>query len=150
MRTFIGCVVIAASGIALAPSSQELHNLYGEPRVETLSARPGIDLTVEYGTDRSACQMLIEPSKSLYGNEEQGTPMSSASVSEILEEILPGVERGKHINRIVNMSGCNEAEILDYENVSIMRSKHTCDPLSQNQDVRTTIRFKREACSKKK
>jgi len=47
--------------------------------------------------------------------------MSSEGVSEVLEEVAP---------------------------VTI-RSTHTCDPSSQDQDVRTAITFKRDICPKK-
>ncbi len=144
MRTLIGLFALAATGLALVPSSQELHNLYGEPRVESFSAKPGIDLIAEYGGDRLVCQILIEPTKSLFRDKENGSLMSSESVSEVLEEVVPDAKRGKQTSRALSVSGCNEIYILDYENVSIMRSKHTCDPSSQAQDVRTVITFKRE------
>jgi len=38
--------------------------------------------------------------------------------------------------------------LIDYGNVSIMRSTHTCDPFSLEQDIRTAITFKRDACPK--
>jgi hypothetical protein len=54
--------------------------------------------------------------------------------------------RGKEINTFFLVDGCNKARMSDYENVSIMRSTHTCDPSSPDQDVRTTIMFKRNIC----
>ena len=138
--------LVAAASFALAPSSQDLHNRYGEPDMERFIVRPGIGLTAEYGSDHLACQILIEPSQSLIHREEQPPLMSSDGVSEVLEEIAPATMRGKEILAAIHVSGCNEAHINDYENVSIMRSKHTCDPSSPDQDVRTTIMFKREIC----
>ena len=116
--------------------------------MERFIARPGIGLTVEYGSDHLVCQALIEPPQSLIHQEEQPPLMSSDSVSEVLEQIAPVATRGKEINTVFQVSGCNETRINDYANVSIMRSKHTCDPSSPDQDVRTTIMFKRDMCPK--
>jgi hypothetical protein len=150
MRIFIGCFFIAALSFVLGPSSQELHNRYGEPNVERFTARPGISVAVEYGSDRLACEALIEPSQSFVHQEEQGRLMSSEGVSAVLEEIAPLAMRGKEINSVYTVSGCNKADITDYENVSLMRSAHTCDPSSPDQDVRTAITFKRDICPKPK
>jgi hypothetical protein len=74
--------------------------------------------------------------------------MSSEAVTEILEEVVPESVRGKQIARSITMSGCNVIQLIDYGNVSIMRSTHTCDPFSLEQDIRTAITFKRDACPK--
>ena len=81
---------------------------------------------------------------------EQVPLMPSESVSEVLEEVAPIAMRGKEVFAGVHVSGCNQAHITDYENVSIMRSTHTCDPSSHDQDVRTAITFKRAICPKPK
>ena len=140
--------LVAAASFVLAPSSQDLHNRYGEPDMERFIVRPGIGLTVEYGSDHLAGQVLIEPPQSLIHQEEQPPLMSSGGVSDVLEEIAPATMRGNEILSGFHVSGCNEYRITDYENVSIMRSKHTCDPSSPDQDVRTTIIFKRDICPK--
>jgi hypothetical protein len=140
--------LVAAASFVLAPSSQDLHNRYGEPDMERFIVRPGIGLTAQYGSDHLACQVLIEPPQSLIHQEEQPPLMSSDGVSEVLEEIAPATMRGNEILSAIRVSGCNEYRITDYENVSIMRSTHTCDPSSHDQDVRTTITFKRDICPK--
>jgi hypothetical protein len=72
--------------------------------------------------------------------------MSSEGMSEVLEEVAPLAMRGKEISDGSFQSGCNVGRITEYENVSIMRSTHTCDPSSHDQDVRIAITFKREIC----
>ena len=148
MHIFARSLLVAAAGFVLTPSSQDLHNRYGEPDIERFIARPGIGLTVEYGSDHLACQVLIDPPQSLIHQEEQLRLMSSDGVSEVLEEIAPATMRGNEILSSILVSGCNESRMTDYENVSIMRSKHTCDPSTPDQDVRTTIMFKRDICPK--
>jgi hypothetical protein len=140
--------LVAAASFVLAPSSRDLHNRYGEPDMERFIARPGIGLTVEYSSDHLACQALVEPPQPLVHQEEQPPLMSSDGVSEVLEQTAPAATRGKEINTVFFVSGCNETRINDYENISIMRSTHTCDPSSNDQDVRTTIMFKRDVCPK--
>jgi hypothetical protein len=140
--------LVAAASFALAPSSQDLHNRYGEPDMERFIARPGIGLTVEYGSDHLVCQVLIEPPQSLIHQEEQLPLMSSDGVSNVLEEIAPITMRGNETLNSISVSGCNEYRITDYDNLTIMRSTHTCDASSHDQDVRTTIMFKRDICPK--
>lgn len=150
MRILVGCFLVAVASVVLSQSSQELHNRYGEPDRERFAARPGISLTVEYGSDHLACYALIEPPQPLTHTEEHLPLMSSEGVSEVLEEVAPVAMRGKEINTVFFVSGCNEARISEYENVSLIRTTHTCDPSSRDQDVRTTITFKRETCPKPK
>ena len=148
MRILVGCFLVAATSVVLSPSSQELHNRYGEPDRERFAARHGISLTVEYGPDHLACQALIEPPQPLTFSEDHVPLMSSEGVSEVLEEVAPVAVRGKEISNLFFVSGCNEARTTDYEKVSIMRTTHTRDPSSGDQDVRTAITFRRAICPK--
>ena len=150
MRIVAGCFVVAVGSVFLTQGSQDLHNLYGEPDRERFAARPGISLTVEYGSDHLACYALIEPPQPLIYTEEKVPLMSSEGVSEVLEEAAPIALRGKENFAAVHVSGCNQAHITDYENVSVMRSTHTCDAASHDQDIRTAITFKRDICPKAK
>lgn len=148
MRIVAGCLLVAVGSVFLAQSSQEFHGRYGEPDIERFAARPGISLAVEYGSDHLACQAVIEPPQSLIHQEEQARLMSSEDTSQVLEEVAPIAMRGKEINSGIFVSGCNKARMTEYENVRIMRSAHTCDPSSHDQDTRTAITFKRDICPK--
>jgi hypothetical protein len=46
-----------------APDAQDFHKLYGEPTMERFAVRNGITVTVEYGPDRVAYQILIAPGR---------------------------------------------------------------------------------------
>lgn len=149
MRIHVGSFLIVIAGsVLLSQNSRDSHSRYGEPDRERFAARPGISLTVEYGSDRLVCYALIDPPRPLLYSEEHLQLMSSESVTEVLEEVAPVAVRGKEINSALTQSGCNQFRITDYENVSIMRSTHTCNPLSHEQDVRTAITFKRDMCPK--
>ena len=119
--------------------------------MERFAARPGISLAVEYGSDHLACQVVIEPPQSLIHQEEQARLMSSEDASQVLEEVAPVAMRGKETNpAMIDVSGCNKIHMTDYENVFIMRTTHTCDASSLDQDVRIAIAFKRDICPKPK
>jgi hypothetical protein len=148
MRILVGCLLVATASAVLTQSSSEFHSRYGEPDVERFTARPGISLAVEYGSDHLACQALIELAQPLIHQEERAHFMSSERVSEVLEEVAPIAMRGKEISTMIDVSGCNEVHMTDFENVFIVRSTHTCDPSSQDRDVRTAITFKRDTCPK--
>ena len=150
MRILVGCLLVATASVVLTQSSPEFHSRYGEPDMERFTARPGISLGVEYGSDHLACQVLIEPHHSLIRQEGQARLMSSEGASQVLEEVAPIATRGKETNAMIHVSGCNEVHMTDYDNVFIMRTTHTCDPSSHDQDIRTAISFKRDICPKPK
>ena len=89
MRTLVGRFLVVTASVFLLQSSQDFHNRYGEPDRERFAARPGISLTVEYGSDHLACHALIEPPQPLTYTEEHVPLMSSVGVSEILERSRP-------------------------------------------------------------
>lgn len=146
MRILAVCLSAAAASAVFAPSSQDLRSRYGEADRERFTARPGISLTVDYGIDHLACDALIEPPRRLLSAEEHVPLMSSDSVTEILQDVAPSAMRGEEISRAVSVSGCDQVHTTEYENVSIMRSTHTCEPASHDQDARTVITFRRDIC----
>jgi hypothetical protein len=146
MRIVAGSLFIVAASVILAPSSQELHNRYGEPDLERFMARPGISVTVEYGSDHLACQVLIEPPLPLIRTREQVRQMSSQSVTEILEEIAPMQARGKLTGFSDTAFGLG-LTTLEYEYVSITRSVGgCCSSKPDQQEVLATVLFKRDVC----
>jgi len=129
-------------------SSGELHHRYGEPNLERFQVRPGIDLTVEYGSDHLACKMTIQPSQSPSQQENQKPRMSSEIVSDILEEVAPVAKRGAVIERGSFQASCAGGYVTDYENVTIDRGFAECEMSNPNHDSGTQIFFKRAACTK--
>ena len=120
---FPACLLLALFCFATdasAPSAQELRKLYGEPTIERFAVRSGITLTVEYGPDRTACQILIAPTTLLADvHEPISPPMSSQGVSDVLQELIPVATRGKQIDSTTVQVGGNALLNADYENVSI-------------------------------
>ena len=134
---------------ASAPSAQGLRKLFGEPTMERFAVRSGITVTVAYGPDRTACQLLIAPVQSLLELQEPIPPsMSSRDVSDLLQEVIPVATRGKQIDSTTVQVGGNALLKTNYENVSIERicSSQSCVSANDNQDVRTLVAFKRGTC----
>jgi len=150
----LACLLLALFSFATdasAPSAQGLRKLYGEPTMESFAARSGITVTVEYGPDRTACQLSITAVRSL-GEVQQPVPpsMSSRDVSDVLQEVIPVATRGKQINSTTIQVGGNALFDTDYENLSIRRicSSQSCVSSNENQDLRTLVVFKRDSCPK--
>jgi len=114
-------------------------------------ARPGVSLSVDYGADHLVCLARLVAPQSPPNYQEFETPlMRSEGVSEVIEEVAPTAMRGKEISSGSFQSGCNVGAFTDYENVSIMRATHECDPDSPVRDASTIIIFKRDICPKPK
>jgi hypothetical protein len=162
LRFILGCLFLAGSAAPFSPGSPELHRWYGEPILERFTARPGINVTVEYGSDRMACEVRISPARSL-AEEEQfqaamrgqrstglqaiSLRMSSAVVTELVEQIAPTAIRGKAIGFGASQASCGALETDDYENVRINRGVGLCEPKEQAVSE-VSISFKRDVCPK--
>jgi hypothetical protein len=144
----LGCLFTGAHTDVSAPSAQQLHKLYGEPTMERFAVRSGTTLTVEYGPDHMACQLLIAPRQLLVEVQNPSPPMSSQGVSALLQELLPAATTGRQINSNTVQIDGNMLLKTDYENVSIRRTcaSQSCVSSNQNQDFRTVVVFKRGAC----
>ena len=150
MRIIATCLMLAAASGVLAPSSQELHNRYGQPYLESFLARPCIGLTVEYGSDHSACGGLIEPAHPLFHPEESLPLMSWDTVTEILEEVVPVKMRGMSIASSIESMGCAESRRTQYQGLTIDRVRNNCLSPTPEHEVRATIAYKRDVCRQSK
>src|SRR6516165_6618236 len=117
----LGCLLTSASVDVSAPDEEGLQKLYGKPTMERFAVRGGITLTVEYGPDRMACQLLIAPAQSLVELHAPVQHMPSQGISDILQELLPVATRGKQINSNTLELDAGALLNTDYENVSIRR-----------------------------
>jgi hypothetical protein len=153
MRTIAGCLIVVATSTLLAPNSQELRRRYGEADQERFTVRPGISLTVQYGSDHLACQFIIAPSKPFDASDPIASysTISAVTVTEILEEIVPVAMRGEQIPAGEWATGCaNENEEFEYENVLIVRSVNSCTPSKPYPENSATVYLKRDICPKPK
>jgi hypothetical protein len=146
----VGWLCIGIPANVSSPSVEEVHKLYGEPTMERFAVGNGITVTVEYGPDRAACQILIAPRRLLVEVQSPESPMSSPSVSRVLQELLPPATRGRQLNSDSVQVDGNTLLKTDYEKLSIRRicSTPSCISSTENQDLRTLVVFKRDACPK--
>jgi len=146
-----GYLFLAAPNNTEVPGPQDFRRLYGEPSMERFAAPSGVTVTVEYGPDRLACQLLIEPQRLLFEVRNPIPPMPSEAVSQILQAVVPVDKRGKQIaTDKVEVEG-KQLLRTDYENVSIRRfcTVYACGSSNQNQDLATVVVFNRVACPKR-
>ena len=146
MRILAGCLLVTAGAVFAVQSSDEFHAKYGPSDLERFQVRPGISLTVQYGSDHEACEMVIGPLQPLIHPEGQAPLVSSDSVSEILEEVAPSAMRGKEIGSGNFQMSCALGTVTDYENVTISRGSSACKAGSPDRDSSVQINFKRAAC----
>jgi len=127
---------------------QNVHKMYGEPTMERFAVGNGITVTVEYGPDHAACQILIAPRRLLVEVQSPDALMSSPRVSRVLQELVPLGTRGRQIDS--NSIPVDGSTLLksDYERLSGRRicSSQSCISSSENQDLRTLVVFKRDGC----
>ena len=146
----VGWLCAAIPGNVSAPSVEDVHKLYGEPTMERFAVGNGITVTVEYGPDRAACQILIAPRRLLVEVKSPDSPMSSPGVSRVLQELLPPATRGRQVDSSSIQVEGNTLLKTNYEKASIRRicSSPSCISSTENQDLRTLVVFKRDACPK--
>jgi hypothetical protein len=146
MRISVACLLIVATGLPMAQDSQKLRVRYGEPDIERFTVAGDIGLTVEYGSDGLACQIVIERKQPLLHSEQVGNYMAPEAVSEIIDELIPPASRGRSLYSMIESMGCAEGRIEEYENVWIARHSDMCVPLKREREGNATVVFKRQLC----
>ena len=132
---------------AIELTATDLHARYGDPDMERFVVRSGITLTVTYGVDQAACQMLVEPKGLIIPRDESAKYMRPEDVTEIIDEILPEADRGELLLHFVTKSGCNDYETIDHQNVTVSRFRHKCDLPKPEIEGAATVTRKNPACS---
>jgi hypothetical protein len=161
MRIIPGCLLALISTLAAAQSSQELHSRYGDPDRERFMARPGISVSVQYGSDGLACFMLLESPRFLFNSEEAEqeyyahtkhmqppSSMESNAVTEILEELVPRSSRGRELDQSISQVGRTKLLVNDYEDVLITHTMQSAGQQQPEREQRVTVLVRRDVCSK--
>lgn len=148
MRILAGCLLVASAILAPQQSSSEYHSLYGASDLERFTVRPGISLTVEYGSDRFACQLQIAAPRRIAEPLEQTKMLPEDETTQILDQLVPPNTRGA---RIPGRGGSFQSsitafEVEEYENVTISRVVQNCKTNSTKCVGSISIASKRKNC----
>jgi len=104
----------------------ELTAKYGPPELEQYRVTPEISLTVEYGQDRTICQLLVEP------RTKSVSEISGDLVDKLLNELLPLGARQGEARTMLEQMGCPALLSEDYDNVRIARAMNDCAPAGKS------------------
>ena len=160
MRVLLCCLLVLVTTITLAPTSEDLRQMYGAsinvvprrdgtPNSESFLLSPNIKLTVQYGSDRHTCVMTLEPGAPQQPEEHGEQLMSSTRISEILEQVAPADKRGEKPRDGSSGISCAGSIGIWFENYANVYIRHDIrcgeDP---NSEKRVRVNFKREVCPK--
>lgn len=139
-------VLLCLSCFSFGQTSQQLRSRYGQPDVERFIVRPNVRAAVEYGADGAACQVVIQPDRTLVPMEQPIKYLRPETVTAVLEEIVPVSGRGRKLGTLYENMGCAHGEEAEYENVVISRDTDQCVPLKPERESSATVAFKRSGC----
>ena len=160
MRVFL-CCLLAVATTTLAPTSEDLRRMYGAstdvvmrgdgtPNSESFLLSPNIELGAQYGSDRQACTLILEPGPPSADHQKDGEQfMSSVRIPEILEQVAPADKRGEKPrdgSSGVDCAGSVGIWFENYANVYIRHDIRCEEGLIPEERVR--VSFKREVCPK--
>lgn len=127
----------------------EFHARYGKPDMERFIIRPDLMLTVEYGSDGSICQLILEAPRPLLQLPNPDKLISTDAVAEIFDQIVPPNSRGTEIGPSVTVvSSWLSIQRTIWKNVSLIHELSDCASLKPICEMRATITFERTACKK--
>jgi len=161
MRVLLCCLLAVAATTTLAPTSEDLRRMYGAstdvavrsdgtPNSESFLLSPNIKLTAQYGSDKQACTLTLEPGPPSADRQKDGEQlMSSVTVSEILDQVAPADKRGEKLrdgSSRIDCAGSIGVWFDNYANVYIRHDIRCEEGLGPEKRVR--VSFKREVCPK--
>ena len=160
MRVLLCCLLAVATTTTLAPTSEDLRRKYGSstdvvmrsdgtPNSESFLLSPNIKLTAQYGLDRQACTLVLEPGPvSDDHQKDDGQLMSPVRISEILEQVAPADKRGEQplYGSRISCAGSIGFWFENYANVYITHDIRCGEDSISEKRVR--VNFKREVCPK--
>lgn len=162
MRVLLYCLLAVAATTTLAPTSEDLRRMYGPstdvamrrdgtPNSESFLLPPNIKLAAQYGPDKQACTLTLEPGPPSGDHQKDGEQlMSSVRISEILEQVAPADKRGekpRDWSSRIDCVGSVGIWVDNYANVYI-RHDIRCEEEGLSPEKRVRVSFKREVCPK--
>jgi hypothetical protein len=91
--------VIAMVGVsAFGQTPADLQRKYGTP-ANVFEVRPGVLMTVKYGDDGQASEMIVEKRRTTDAKINLNSTLPDALVKELIDELAPIETRGKRIDK---------------------------------------------------
>jgi hypothetical protein len=122
----------------------------GTPNSEGFLLSPNVKLTAQYGSDKQACTLTLEPGPPSDDHQKDGEQlMSSFRISEILEQVAPADKRGEKPRDASSGVSCAGSIGIWFENYANVYIRHDirCEQ-GLNPENRVRVSFKREVCPK--
>jgi len=139
MRPIAFLFFCLTAGSAIAQNTIELTAQYGPPELESYQVADGVTLTVTYGRDRLACNLLVQP------RPGAAMAISSSVVDKLLDQLVPPRDRKGKAQRMFMQSGCATSSREQYENVSFGRVSNECASADKVQSL--NIQWTRPECA---
>jgi len=116
LAIFIGFAVSAFAQIDGAAFASDLRAKYGPPLArETFTARPGIEMVVDYAANGHVCRIQLPP----IGQSAEHGVLTAQAVDDFMAELLPVPMRGKELERGAETMGLVSISFVEYEYVTI-------------------------------
>jgi len=161
MRVLLCCLLTVATTITLGPTSEDLRRMYGAstdvamrsdgtPNSESFLLSPNIKLSAQYGSDKQACTLTLEPGPPSADHQKDGEQlMSSVRISEILEQVAPANKRGEKPRDGSSRVSCAGSIGIWFDNYANVYIEHDirCEE-GPIREKRVRVSFKREVCPK--
>jgi hypothetical protein len=141
MRCLTLLFLCLTAGSAIAQNTIELTAQYGPPEAESYQVAEGVTLTVTYGKDRQACQLVLQP------RSGASTSTSSAVIDKLVDQLVPPRDRKGKPQQMLQQNGCAAAISEQYENVLIVRSSNECASVKEERVHSSTIQWTRPECA---
>lgn len=132
---------------AYSQSGSDLRRKYGTPS-EAYEVRPNVLMTVVFGTDGQACEMVIEARHTSKAGVNGNSLIPLPIAEEVLNEVAPIEQRGKGGRAITFSGGCSSMTSEEYENISIYRAEQ-CLQGGGKAVVAITVKWKHRQCRSK-
>jgi hypothetical protein len=121
MKTLL--IVLFTCTALVGQTRDKLKRKYGEPVSETFKVRPGIVVTVTYGTAGHITELLITPQTTDL-IKSRNALLNKADVKAIIDQLVPSSRRCKFvIGEFVNLNCLPENDCVgvdeDYERLTI-------------------------------
>jgi hypothetical protein len=139
MRPIAALFFCLTASSAIAQNTMELTAQYGPPELESYQVADGVTLTVTYGRDRLACNLLLQPRPGTF------TEIPSALVDKLLDQLVSPRDRKGKAQRMFSQSGCATFSNERYENVSFGRVSNECAQPDKVQSLH--IQWTRPECA---